>query len=211
MSDLSVDFYWDVGSTNTYFALFLLPDVLARTGARVNFVPFNLGYVFRQLSYALDQEPRAKMRQRRRDLQRWAEYTRLPFRVPEQFPIKTSRALRGAIAMRRWNLEEDYIRATFRAYWEQGVNVADYDALRPIAAELGVDSDAFEKESESEPVKQELIRATSEGLERGVFGAPTFFVGDEMFWGKDRLDFLERELVRQGGSDAKDGGAPTRR
>ena len=202
MSDLSVDFYWDVGSTNTYFALFLLPDVLARTGARLNFVPFNLGYVFRKHSYALEQEPRAKMRQRGRDLQRWAEYTGLPFRIPTQFPIKTSRALRGAIAMRRWNLEEDYIRAIFRAYWEHGVNVADYDALRPIAAELGVDSDAFEKESESEPVKAELIRATSEGLERGVFGAPTFFVGDEMFWGKDRLDFLERELVRQAASDS---------
>ncbi len=197
-----MDFYWDVGSTNTYFALFLLPAILERTGARVNFVPFNLGYVFRKHGYALEQEPRAKMRQRGRDLKRWAEYTGLPFRVPAQFPIKTSRALRGAIAMRRWGLEEDYIRSIFRAYWERGANVADYLALRPIAAELGVDPDEFEKEGESELARQELIRATSEGLERGVFGAPTFFVGDEMFWGKDRLDFLERELVRRAGSDA---------
>ncbi len=192
-----------MGSTNTYFALFLLPPILERSGARGSYVAFNLGYVFRKLGDALEQEPRAKMRQRRRDLERWAEHTGLPFRVPTQFPIKTSRALRGALAMRRWNLEEDYIRAIFRAYWEQGVNVADYDSLRPIAAELGVDPDAFEKESESAPVKQQLIRATGEGLERGVFGAPTFFVGDELFWGKDRLDFLERELARQAGSDSR--------
>ena len=190
-----------MGSTNTYFAVFLLPAVLERTGGRANFVPFNLGYVFRKHGYALEQESRTKMRQRRRDLERWAEYTGLPFRVPAQFPIKTSRALRGAIAMRRWGQEESYIRAIFRSYWERGVSVADYDALRPIAAELGVDPDEFEKESESEPARQELIRATSEGLERGVFGAPTFCVGDELFWGKDRLDFLERELVRRAESD----------
>ena len=190
-----------MGSTNTYFAVFLLPAVLERTGGRANFVPFNLGYVFRKHGYALEQESRTKMRQRRRDLERWAEYTGLPFRVPAQFPIKTSRALRGAIAMRRWGQEESYIRAIFRSYWERGVNVADYDALRPIAAELGVDPDEFEKESESELARQELIRATSEGLERGVFGAPTFCVGDELFWGKDRLDFLERELVRRAESD----------
>ncbi len=202
MSELRVDFYWDVGSTNTYFALFLLPDVLARTGAVVRYHPFNLGVVFRKHGYALEQEPRAKMSHRGRDLARWAELTGLPFRVPSPFPIKTSRALRGSIAMRRRKLEEEYIRAIFRAYWERGVNVADYEALRPIAAELGVDPGEFERESESDAARAELIRSTDEGLERGAFGAPTFFVGDEMFWGKDRLDFLERELVRAGGESA---------
>lgn len=196
MSELAVDFYWDVGSTNTYFALFLLPDVLARTGAVVRYRPFNLGYVFRKQGYALAQEPRAKLAHRGRDLQRWAELTGLPFRVPAAFPIKTSRALRGAIAMRRTGLEEAYIRAIFRAYWERGVDVSGYRVLRPIAAELGMDPDEFERESESEAARAELARATDEGLARGVFGCPTFFVGDEMFWGKDRLDFVERELTR---------------
>jgi len=192
----SVDFYWDVGSTNTYFAVFLLPAILERTGASVRWLPFNLGYVFRHHAYALAQEPEAKLRHRFRDLERWAARAGLPFRVPRNFPIKTSRALRGAIAMRRWNAEPRYIEAIFRAYWERGEDVSQYATLRRVATSLGVDPDQFEQESEGESVRAQLIRSTNEGLERGVFGAPTLFVGSEMFWGKDRLDFLEAELQR---------------
>lgn len=191
-----VDFYWDVGSTNTYFALFGLPTVLERTGATVRYHPLNLGYMFRANNYVLSEEPPEKLRYRRRDLERWADLTGLPFKIPDRFPIKTSRALRGAIAMRRWELEVEYIEAIFKAYWEEGIIVEDYPVLREIVEQLGVDGEAFEQSSESEEVRQAMIRTHSEALQRGVFGAPTFLVGDEMFWGKDRLDFLERELAR---------------
>lgn len=192
-----VDFYWDIGSTNSYFAVFQLPSVLKRTGASVRYLPLNLGYLFRANNYVLSEEPREKLRYRKRDLERWAELTGLPFKIPDKFPIKTSRALRGAIAMRHWKLEEDYIHAIFKAYWEEGIIVEDYPVLRQIAAELGVDGMDFEQRSESEEVRQVMIRTHDEALKKGVFGAPTFLVGDEMFWGKDRLDFLERELANR--------------
>ncbi len=191
---VTLDFYWDIGSTNTYFAVRLLPGILTRTGASVRYFPFNLGYVFRHYDYALTHEPPEKMRYRKRDLQRWADHLQLPFQVPKEFPIKTSRALRGAFVAREAGLEEAYMNALFTTYWEEGTSVQEYDAIKPIVGKLGLDADAFVERAESDEIKQALIESTTGGLDRGVFGAPMFVVGDEIFWGKDRLDFLEREI-----------------
>lgn len=193
----TIDFYWDIGSTNTYFAFRLLPGVLKRTGAEVRYHPLNLGYVFRHYDYVLMDEPAEKLRYRRRDLERWAEYHDLPFRIPDKFPIKTSRALRGSLAMRQLGMEHDYLEVIFSAYWEQNIIVEDYDQIARLAESLGVDADEFVKLAESDEVKSQLVDVTNDALARGVFGAPTFLVGEEMFWGKDRMDYLERELARQ--------------
>jgi 2-hydroxychromene-2-carboxylate isomerase len=115
--------------------------------------------------------------------------------MPDTFPIKTSRALRGSIAMRHWGLERAYVNAVMAAYWERNdASIADYAGLRRIAASLGVDPDAFEARSESDAVRQALINSTDAGLSRGVFGVPMVAVGDELFWGKDRMEFVEDEL-----------------
>jgi 2-hydroxychromene-2-carboxylate isomerase len=195
----TIDFYWDLGSTNSYFALHLIKPVAARHGATVVPRPFNLGYVFRHHDYVLMNEPRAKIANRIADLHRWARRYELPFRMPTKFPIKTSPALRGALAMRRFGKEWDYIEAIFAAYWERDdASVAAPDGLRPVAAALGVDPDRFLALAESEEVRQELIDETQAALARGVFGAPTFVVGGEIFWGKDRMDFIDEELARHG-------------
>jgi 2-hydroxychromene-2-carboxylate isomerase len=192
-----VEMYWEAGSTNTYFALKLLGPILERTGARLVLHPYNLGHVFRTNNYVLMDEPPAKIANRKRDLARWAEKYQLPFRFPSHFPIKTSRALRGSLAMRRWNLEMQYIEAIMAAYWERDdASIADYPGLRPIVAALGIDPDQFEAICESEAVREQLIDSTNAGLQRGVFGVPSIFVGDELFWGKDRMDFVEDELRR---------------
>jgi len=194
-----VDFFWDAGSTNTYFALKLIEPVLQRTGAQLILHPFNLGHVFRQHQYVLMDEPPAKISNRIRDLYRWARKYDLPFRMPDTFPIKTSRALRGSIAMRHWDLERAYVDAVMAAYWERNdASIADYAGLRRIAASLGVDPDAFEARSESASVRQALIDSTNAGLSRGVFGVPMIAVGDELFWGKDRMAFVEDELLGRG-------------
>ncbi len=195
MTGKQIDFYWDIGSTNTYFALHLIRPIVARHGARLIMHPFNLGYVFRHHDYALAKEPAAKYRNRVRDLERWAVRCELPFRLPDEFPIKTSRALRGAIAMRRWDKEMPYIEAIFARYWEANdAGIADYRGLRPVASGLGVDADAFEAEAESEASRQALIDSTDAALALGVFGAPTFVVDEEIYWGKDRMDFIDDAL-----------------
>ncbi len=196
-TDKTVDFYWDIGSTNTYFALHLIKPIVARQRAQLVMHPFNLGYVFRHHNYTLMEEPPAKLRNRGRDLARWAERYDLAFRMPDQFPIKTSRALRGALVMRTWDKEMDYIDALFARYWEQNdAGVADYPVLREIASSLGVDADAFEAQAESEPIKSALIDSTNNALDMGVFGAPSFLIDGELYWGKDRMEFVEDALRR---------------
>jgi 2-hydroxychromene-2-carboxylate isomerase len=197
MSTKTVEMYWDIGSTNTYFALKLIKPVLERTGAELVLHPFNLGYVFRAHNYVLMDEPPAKIANRKRDLARWAEKYNLPFRFPSEFPIKTSRALRGALAMRQLGLEMPYVDAIFEAYWENDdASIQTYDGLRPIVEGLGVAHEHFETLCESDEIRDQLIESTNRGLKRGVFGAPSMFVGDELFWGKDRMEFIEDELLR---------------
>jgi 2-hydroxychromene-2-carboxylate isomerase len=193
----TIEFYWDLGSTNSYFALHLIQPVAARHGARLVPHPFNLGYVFRHHNYVLMDEPKAKIANRIVDLHRWARRHKLPFKMPTKFPIKTSPALRGALAMRRFGKEWAFMEAIFAAYWERDdASVAQPAGLRPVAEALGVEPERFLALCESEEVRQELIDETDAGLARGVFGAPSFVVGQEIFWGKDRMDFIDEELAR---------------
>ncbi|MEL7540223.1 MAG: 2-hydroxychromene-2-carboxylate isomerase [Pseudomonadota bacterium] len=191
----TIDLYWDLGSTNTYFAIKLLEPLADRYDAKINWHAFNVGFVFQSNNYVLMDEPKAKLINRRDDLYRWAKKYDLPFKVPEAFPIKTSRALRGAIAMRYWNIEAEFIQEIMAAYWERGDgSIGSYQTLRGIASSLGVDPDAFETLAESEDVREALISSTNAALDRGVFGVPSIIVDDELFWGKDRMEFVEDEL-----------------
>lgn len=191
-----IDFYWDLGSTNTYFALKLIVPIAAAHQATIHWHPFNLGYVFRSNNYELMKEPRDKLNNRLDDLMRWARKYELPFKRPENFPIKTARALRGALAMRQWDLELPFINAIFSEYWEKDNGaIGDYPELRRIAVSLGVDAEEFEQASESEAVRQALIDSTERARTRGVFGAPSIMIEEELYWGKDRMDFIEDQLA----------------
>lgn len=191
-----IEFYWDIGSTNTYFALHLIRPIAARYGASIRYQPLNLGYVFRKHNYQLMEEPRAKLSNRRRDLQRWAARHGLPFRMPEQFPIKTSRALRGSLVARQHDLEDAYLDAVFRAYWEQNdPSIAEYGGLARIAGEIGMNADRFEFECEGDGIRAELAEVTDRAMAQGVFGAPTFVIDGEIYWGKDRFEFIEAHLA----------------
>jgi 2-hydroxychromene-2-carboxylate isomerase len=195
----TIDFYWDLGSTNSYFAIRLIKPIAERHGAVINWHPFNVGYFFKANNYVLMDESKAKLRNRRDDLMRWAKKYDFPFHIPRAFPIKTSRALRGAIAMRNWDREEQFIDAIFAAYWERGDGqIGAYASLRPIAESLGVDPDAFEAHAESEEVRQALIDSTNRAIERDVFGVPSMIIGNDLYWGKDRMDFIEEHLARLG-------------
>lgn len=207
----TIDFYWDLGSTNTYFALKLLPPIADRYGAEIRWRPFNLGHVFKSNDYVLMKEPKAKLRNRYDDLMRWARRYDLPFVRPTNFPIKTARALRGAIAMREWDRELAYIEAIFSEYWEKNNGeIGEYPELRKVAAALGVDPQAFEVRSESAEVRQALIESTDRAREAGVFGAPSMIIDGELYWGKDRMEFVEDHLAairrRDGGDGAGENG-----
>jgi len=198
MSQKSVELFYDVGSTNSYFALHLLKRLADRYDAKVVYQPFNLGYVFRNNNYVLMDEPKAKLKNRKRDLMRWAERYDLPFTIPPRFPIKTSIALRAVLAARHFGKEEEFIFAVFAHYWE-GIDdrIDQLDTLKAIAIALDIDAQDFASTVDSAPVREELIGSTNRALERGVFGAPSIVIGDELYWGKDRMEFVEDELRRR--------------
>ena len=194
---MKIEFYWDPGSTNTYFAWHLLKPIAARFEAEICPQPFNLGFVFRSQNYVLMDEPVAKMRNRRDDLMRWAKKYQLPFGIPEVFPIKTSRILRGALASRTWQKETLFMEEIFRRYWEYNdASVATDEGLVIIAQALGMPENEYYDLLTSDTIGAQLRASTQHGLDRGVFGAPTLVIENEIYWGKDRMEFVIDHLQR---------------
>lgn len=192
---MDIDFYWDPGSTNTYFAWHLLKPIAHKHGARIKPHSFNLGYIFRQNRYALTDEPLAKMRNRKRDLMRWAARHKLAFSIPDQFPIKTSRILRAAVAIRAWDQEAAFIDAVMTRYWEQNdASIAEDDGLVALAQQFSIPEAEFRTALTAAETGQAVINETQGGLDRGVFGAPTVVIGAEIYWGKDRMEFISGHL-----------------
>ena len=203
----SVDFYFDFSSTNSYFAAFMLPEICARYDARVNWMPTHSAALFRGTGFDVMAMTPRKARYLWRDHARYAELTGLPFKRPSRFPIKTSSALRAVLAAGQATQSDDsgaareqaqraIAQAIMRAYWERDEDISDRGVLAAIAAGAGFDGAALMQIADATAARDALAAITEQAAARGVFGLPTFFVGDEMFWGKDRLDFVERSLKR---------------
>lgn len=202
-----VDFYFDFSSTNSYFAAFMLPEICARNNVCVNWRPTHFAALFRGTGFDVMAMTPRKARYLWRDHARYAEATGLPFRKPSRFPIKTASALRTVLAAghaaetddsddSREHAHRAISQAIMRAYWERDEDISDRDVLASIATSAGFDGAALIDIANAKPTRDELAALTEDAVARGVFGAPTFFVGDEMFWGKDRLDFVEGLLKR---------------
>jgi 2-hydroxychromene-2-carboxylate isomerase len=202
-----VDFYFDFSSTNSYFAAFLLPEICARHGARVNWMPTHFAALFRGTGFDVMAMTPRKARYLWRDHARYAELTGLPFKRPSRFPIKTSSALRAVLAAGHTSEPDDggasreraqraVSQAIMRAYWERDEDISDEGVLASIASSAGFDGARLMEVAAAQSAREELVGLTESAVARGVFGAPTVFVGTEMFWGKDRLDFVERWLKR---------------
>jgi 2-hydroxychromene-2-carboxylate isomerase len=200
-----VDFYFDFSSTNSYFAAFLLPEICARNDARVNWMPAHFAALFRGTSFDVMAMTPRKARYLWRDHARYAGLTGLPFKRPSRFPIKTASALRAVLAAGhtpepdadgavREQAQRSISQAIMRAYWEHDADISNRAVLESITSSAGFDGVQLMDLAEASAARDELAALTETAVARGVFGAPTFFVGDEMFWGKDRLDFVERWL-----------------
>jgi 2-hydroxychromene-2-carboxylate isomerase len=188
----TIEFFLDVGSPTTYLAWTQMPAVAQRTGALVINKPFLLGGVFKATGNASPITVPAKGAFVLRDIQRHAQEYGVPFRLNSHFPMNTLMAMRCAAACQSAAELQRYLDLVFRAMWEQGQNIADEAVLRAVLVAGGLDADALLARSQLPEVKQALIQNTEEAVRRGAFGAPTFFVGDELFFGQDRLAMVER-------------------
>jgi 2-hydroxychromene-2-carboxylate isomerase len=206
-----LDFYFDYSSPFSYLAATQVRGLCARTGARLRYKPLLLGALFKALgtpNVPLFEMPQAKLLHQRVELDRWAARWGVPFKFASRFPMNTVKALRLTLLSPQ-EAQPDVVAAIYRAMWVEDKDIADVGVLAEIAQSTGVAAAMDDLEAPS--TKEALRTVTSEAEQRGVFGVPTFFVGGEIFWGQDRLEHVEAELVRQGLTHHRSASQPSRR
>ena len=196
----TVDVIFDFASPNAYLAEGPLRDIAARTGATVNRIPCLLGGIFKltgnQAPFVAFGGVKGKLAYEQLEMQRFIQRHGLTaFRMNPHFPVNTIHIMRGLVAAGRLGVAEPYAAVVMKAMWEDGENMGDPVVIARVLGEGGLDSTAILELSQSQPVKDELTANTAAAVDRGAFGIPTFFVGDEMFFGKERLGQMEAALA----------------
>ena len=193
----TIEFYFDFGSPAAYLAATQLPHIAADTGATVVWKPMLLGGVFQATGNHSPADIKPKGPYMTADLQRFAKRYAVPFAHNPHFPINTLLLMRGAtgVQMRMPERLADYVKAVFTATWVDGLNLNDPATVAGVLQAAGFDATAILALANDQATKDQLKATTAEAVARGVFGAPTMFVGEHMFWGQDRLDFVREELA----------------
>jgi len=191
-----VEFFFDYGSPFSYLADTQLAALERRTGATVVYRPMLLGAVLKETGNASPITVPAKGRYMGVELHRWARRYGVPFAANKFFPINTMRLMRGAVAAQHAECFAEYHRVIYPAFWVDGANLGEPEVIRAVLDKAGLKADLILARIEEPDVKEQLRLNTEEAVRRGVFGAPTFFVGEEMFWGNDRLIFVEEALTQ---------------
>jgi 2-hydroxychromene-2-carboxylate isomerase len=189
-----LEFFYDFVSPYSYLASTRVEAIAGRSGAAVVFKPFLLGAVHKATQNHAPLETPAKLRHMWIDLQRWAKRLGVPLVLPSTFPVSSILALRTALALeaRAPGKLAAFSHAVFGAFWGEGRDLTQPELLASLASGLGLDGQALV--AAAPEFKAALTANTQSAIDRGSFGAPTFFVGDEMFIGNDRLDFVEEAL-----------------
>jgi 2-hydroxychromene-2-carboxylate isomerase len=199
MTTPKVEFHFDFGSPNAYFAHKLIPGIEERTGAVFTYVPILLGGVFKltnnQPPMVQFKDVRNKLAYQRLEIRRFIDKHRLArFRMNPHFPVNTLQVMRGAVAAEMDGQLAPYADAVFRHMWEEGRKMDDPAVIAEALAQSGLDAGRLLARIQEQDVKDRLMANTEGSVARGTFGAPTFFVGAEMFFGKDRLSDVEEEI-----------------
>ncbi len=194
MMSTNIDFYYDFISPASYFAWMRLKELTEGTGANINYKPILLGGILKATGNTSPVTVPAKWEWIKTDFQRHADHYGIPFQLNPHFIFSTVNAMRGAL----WALSngqiESYNQAMFSAAWAQGEDLSSPEALREILTNAGFDPEQVADAMAQPQIKTALIEATDAAAKRGVFGAPTFFVNNEMFFGQDRMDWVKRAL-----------------
>lgn len=188
----SVEFFFDFGSPAAYLAATQIEAVAGE--AEVIWRPMLLGGVFKATGNASPVMIPAKGKWLMGDLSRWAKRYGVPLTLPPGFPINTLYLMRGACALEGTDQFHPYVRTVYDAIFGQGRDMSDPAVIAEVLTDAGLDAKAIIAATQDDAVKAKLKSKTEEAVARGAFGAPTMFVGDEMFFGQDRLDFVRDAL-----------------
>lgn len=184
-----IEFFYDIGSPYSYLASERIEALAERTNTQVWWRPFLLSGVFREVGADLGVSLGPQQRNMVRDLGRWAQRMGIALRFPKVFPVPTADAMRILVLAPR-SERANLSHLLFRGLWGEGLDISDPSVLQDV---VGKERMLQLEQSEAD---LKLERITQEAIARGAFGSPSFFVGDELFFGNDRLDFLEEALQR---------------
>ncbi|EEY95729.1 2-hydroxychromene-2-carboxylate isomerase [Acinetobacter johnsonii] len=192
----SVEFYFDLGSPYSYLAYYRLLQMAERQEIQIVYKPILLGGVFKATGNRSPIEIPVKGAYSILDMQRWAEYYHIPMQMNPHFPMNTLTLMRILTGVQLLHLEkfEQVLKLLFDAMFGTPQNLNEPAVLAEVLKPSGFSVEDIMSMVQSEVVKQKLITETEQAIQRGIFGAPTFFVGDEMYWGQDRLHFVEQAL-----------------
>jgi 2-hydroxychromene-2-carboxylate isomerase len=201
-NSLKVEFHFDFGSPNAYLAEKALPGIERRTGVKFEYVPVLLGGIFKATNNlspfeslrGIKNKPEYQALETQRFIRRHNITT---FKPNPFFPVNTLMLMRGAVAARFEGLFEPYFRAAYHHMWEEPKKMDDLEIFRNAFASSGINIDRLIARAQQDDVKKKLIELTNDAVARGAFGSPTFFVGEEMFFGKDQLRDVEESIVEQ--------------
>jgi 2-hydroxychromene-2-carboxylate isomerase len=197
---MRVEFHFDFGSPNAYLSHVIIPRIEQRTGAKFVYVPILLGGVFKLTNNRSPMESYAGIRNKlpyeRLETQRFIKKHGIEnFQFNPFFPVNTLALMRGAVAAQRLSVFERYVDEMFRHMWAQPKDMDDPAVIGAALQESGFDAPKLLALAQDQTVKDELAANTSRSVERGTFGAPTFFVDDEIYFGKDRLRDVEEAII----------------
>lgn len=200
MTKPSVQFLFDFGSPNAYMCHKVIPMIEARTGVRFDYVPILLGGLFKLANNRSPMEAFADIPNKRAydmlEIKRFLNKHQLSkFQFNPNFPVNTLAIMRGAVAAQKLGVFAHYVDVMYAGMWELGLNLSDPEVIQSYLNQHGIDATALLQASQDAEVKAALLHNTQHAFERGAFGSPTFFVGEEIFFGKDRLRDVEDEIV----------------
>ena len=199
----TIELIFDFGSPNAYLAYRALPPILERTGARLAVSPCLLGGIFKATG---NQSPiiafapvKGKVEYEMLEVRRFVARHRFErFRLNPHFPVNTLMLMRGLVAAQEAGSGAAYLEMGLEGMWEEGLKLDDTEVLARRIDAAGLDSASLLAAAQTDPIKQKLADNTAAAVARGVFGVPTFFVGDEMFFGKERLGQVEEAVAATG-------------
>lgn len=200
---MKVDFIFDVASPNAYFCHKLIPDFKKRTGVEFEYVPCLLGGIMKlsgnQPPFVAFADIPNKNKYQFIEIERFIKQHNLKeFKFNSSFPMNTVQLQRGALAAQELGIFERYLEVILGAMWEKDINLADLDILKSTLSENNIDAESLIGIITSQACKDKLIANTTDAVNRGAFGVPTFFYDDQIFFGKDHLHQLEEYINSKG-------------
>src|ERR1700751_2146809 len=207
-NEVKVQFLFDFGSPNAYLASLVIPQIEKRTGVRFDYVPVLLGGIYKLTGNSspadylrgIKNKPEYMEVETSRFIRRYAITT---FRKNPFFPVNTLQLMRGAVAAEAEGVFDAYFRAAYHHMWEEPKKMDDPQIAREAFVSSNIDFDQLFARAQQADVKSRLMELTQNAVDRGAFGSPTFFVGKEMFFGKDQLRDVEEAIIDAGAAERK--------